>query len=125
MPFLTKKEKYILMFLAISAIIGISYAYYKEYYPPIRIASKKERFKPKFFERKDLDLMLQKEKTVNINTASLEDLMRLKGVGGVLANRIIEYRNDNGPFKDKEEIKNVTGLGDSKFNEIKDRIVTE
>ena len=61
---------------------------------------------------------------VNINTADAERLATLKGIGPALAQRIIEYRDQNGPFKSTEEIKNVRGIGDKKFAAFKDKITT-
>lgn len=58
---------------------------------------------------------------ININTASLEELVKLPSVGEVIALRIIEYRQKN-PFKDKEDIKNVKGIGDAIYEKIKDFI---
>ena len=48
---------------------------------------------------------------VNINTASKSELMKLKGVGREIAEKIIEYREKNGPFKKPEEIRKITGIG--------------
>ena len=61
---------------------------------------------------------------VNINTADAEKLATLKGIGPALAQRIIEYREQNGTFKTIEEIKNVRGIGDKKFATFKDKITT-
>lgn len=61
-------------------------------------------------------------KTININTASLEELQNLNGVGPSLASKIIEYRKENGKFKTIEDIKNVSGIGENKFEEIKNQI---
>lgn len=55
---------------------------------------------------------------VNINTANSKELESLPGVGPVIANNIIEYRSRNGSFKKKEELKNVTGIGEKKYEEI-------
>ena len=62
---------------------------------------------------------------VNINTASKEALSGLNGIGPVTAERIIEYRDKNGPFKNKEEITKVKGVGEKTFQKIKDSIVVE
>ncbi|MBR0261822.1 MAG: helix-hairpin-helix domain-containing protein [Selenomonadaceae bacterium] len=59
---------------------------------------------------------------VNINTADAERLATLKGIGPSLAQRIIDYREQNGAFKSVDEIKNVRGIGDKKFDAFKDKI---
>lgn len=59
---------------------------------------------------------------VNINNASKEELMQLEGVGSAYAQKIIEYRQTNGPFEKPEDIMNVKGIGDSTFEKNKDRI---
>lgn len=59
---------------------------------------------------------------VNINKATQEELEQLSGVGPSLASKIIEYRKNNGKFSDIEDIKSVSGIGESKFESIKDSI---
>jgi competence protein ComEA len=60
---------------------------------------------------------------VNINTASAQEIAdKLDGIGPALGQRIVDYRTSNGPFKDIEEIKNVSGIGDKRFEAIKDKI---
>lgn len=59
---------------------------------------------------------------ININKASKEELMQLEGVGEVTADKIVEYREANGPFKAPEEIMNVKGIGSSTYEKNKDRI---
>lgn len=59
---------------------------------------------------------------VNINQASIDELMTLSGIGESIAEDIINYRNKNGKFKKKEDIKNVSGIGESKYSKIKDKI---
>lgn len=60
---------------------------------------------------------------ININTASIEELTTLTGIGDVKAEAIINYRNEVGKFKTKEEILNVDGIGESLFEKIKDDIM--
>ena len=59
---------------------------------------------------------------ININTATQEELETLPGIGPTTAIKIVNYRNENGKFKSIEDIKEVSGIGESKFNNIKDMI---
>jgi competence protein ComEA len=59
---------------------------------------------------------------IDINTAALEQLDTLPGIGPAIAQRIIDYRTVNGPFKSIEQIKEVSGIGDVLFEKIKDLI---
>lgn len=61
---------------------------------------------------------------VNINKASPEKLQTIPGIGEVTAQKIISYRNEKGKFKSIEDIKNVSGIGDAKYEKIKDYIET-
>jgi competence protein ComEA len=56
---------------------------------------------------------------VDINTASLEQLEAVNGLGPAKAKAIIEYRSKNGPFKTAEDLKKVPGIKDGVFNHIK------
>ena len=62
------------------------------------------------------------EEKVNINTAGLEELMTLKGVGESRARAIIEYREQQGSFETPEDIMNISGIKEGVFSKIKDQI---
>ena len=61
-------------------------------------------------------------KKVNINTATQEELDTLPGIGPSIASKIIDYREQNGKFNSIEEIKEVSGIGEAKYEKIKDSI---
>lgn len=63
-----------------------------------------------------------KQGKVNINTASQTELETLPGIGPSTALKIVNYRKEKGKFKKIEDIKKVSGIGDSKYNKIKDLI---
>lgn len=60
-----------------------------------------------------------KQNTININTATQTELETLPGIGPSISSKIIEYRKQNGKFKNIEDIKNVSGIGENKFLKIK------
>ena len=64
----------------------------------------------------------QESTKININTCTQTELETLPGIGPSTALKIIQYRNEKGKFKSIEEIKEVSGIGESKFNQIKDLI---
>ena len=62
---------------------------------------------------------------LNLNTATAEQLMNLPGIGEAKAADIIEYRSKIGRFTNIEELKNVSGIGDVRFEKLKDKITVE
>ena len=64
----------------------------------------------------------KKDEKININTADQIELEEIPGVGESTAQKIIEYRETNGKFKTIEDIKNVNGIGESKFENMKEKI---
>ncbi|MEK6765500.1 MAG: ComEA family DNA-binding protein [Planctomycetota bacterium] len=66
----------------------------------------------------------EKAKT-NINTATIEELASLQGIGEKKAESIVEHRGKVGPFTTIEDLKDVKGIGDKIFDKIKDQIAVE
>lgn len=59
---------------------------------------------------------------VNINKATAEELQNVRGIGPALAERIVQYRDDNGRFARPEDLVNVRGIGEAKFQKIRNQI---
>jgi competence protein ComEA len=59
---------------------------------------------------------------VNLNTATLDQLDSLPGVGPVLAQRILDYRTENGPFTTIDQLQEVPGVGPKKFDSLKPHV---
>jgi len=62
---------------------------------------------------------------VNINTASVKELMTLAGVGRRVAEKIVEYRDAHGPFKKPEDLRKVQGVGAGLFEKNRERIAVK
>lgn len=80
---------------------------------------------PKVGEEIKIDskvLGTSESKIIRLNTATIDDLDKLTGIGPAIAGRIIDYREKNGGFKDINELKLVSGIGDKLFEKIKDEI---
>lgn len=70
---------------------------------------------------------IQAENTgkINLNKATVEELSQLKGIGMKYAERIVQYRDKNGPFKNIEDLLNVQGIGPKTLEKNKDRIIVK
>ncbi|MBM3251648.1 MAG: helix-hairpin-helix domain-containing protein [Candidatus Omnitrophica bacterium] len=95
---LTKQEILVLSFIGLAAVVGIGVDFYSKKVQPL-----------------EAPVYLQ----VNINKADKEELIKLNGIGPVLAQRIIKYRASFGPFKDIEGLKKVYGIDETKFQKFK------
>lgn len=93
----------------------------------IKLKDEDKIYVPTFQETKDVQNYNFKSNTtensglVNINSADINELKKIPGVGEKTAEKIIEYRNKN-PFKSIDDIKNVDGIGQKKFEALKDFI---
>ena len=70
-------------------------------------------------------VLLMAAEKINLNTATLEELMTLERIGPKYAQRIIDYRETNGPFEKIEDIMKVKGVGPKTFDANKDLITVE
>ena len=107
----------------------INLAYQLEDGQKIYIPNKKDKDLEEYVKDGVDEIILQENtgnskssNVVNINKADIEELQTLNGIGESLAESNIAYRNENGKFKNAEDIKNVTGIGESKYERIKDSI---
>ena len=61
---------------------------------------------------------------MNLNLASAEELQQLPGIGEALAERIVAYREENGPFRYPDELMNISGIGESLYQSLRDLVIT-
>jgi len=110
----------ILLLIAIGA-----YQFYEKYkVDGIKVSEvkHKNKFVNKAEENKKGKFEIMPIKLININEESQDELKKLPGIGEVLAERIIAYRNDKGRFERKEDITKVKGIGQKKFEKLKNFI---
>ena len=76
--------------------------------------------------KKDSDQKASKNYKINLNTASEEELIEnLDGIGPAMAKRIIEYRETNGGFSSIEELMNIKGIGEKRFEKLKNSVTVK
>lgn len=106
---LTPQERQVILFLITVALVGIGINFLTKRYSQMRIVA----------------YINQDTGKVNLNKADQEMLMGVCGIGKKLAERIIEYRQSRGGFKEPDELKNIKGIGKSKYEAIKEYFIIE
>lgn len=103
---LTPQERQVILFLATVALLGMGIDFLKKNCSRSKVIS-------------NLDHNIGR---INLNNADQGLLMSIPGIGLKLSQKIIEYRNKNGDFKDREELKNIKGITSYKYEKIKDNL---
>ena len=120
---LTAQEKKVIIALAAFAVLGLAVLAYRTYFarPKLRVVHSGTGSGA----AADYKKIMEARSAVNINTADVSKIEELPGVGPKLAKEIVDYRAEHGFFLLKEDLMKVKGIGQNKFNGIKDFIVLE
>lgn len=105
----------------------INLAYSLEDGEKLYIPNLDENFKEQYITKENAEGIVESTNSdnkskININTGDITELSNLPGVGSSLAQKIITYRQTNGKFKTIEDLKNVSGIGDKKYESLKEYI---
>ncbi|MDH4223319.1 MAG: ComEA family DNA-binding protein [candidate division Zixibacteria bacterium] len=127
----TPQESKAIVFIVLVLIMGSGVTLYKRYHPDFAPEYLLDRERPKekeqlsvekhFNNSRDKDSN-RSESKINLNTATLEELISLPGIGKELGRRILTYREKRGSFSRIEELLEVNGIGPKTFEKIKDQI---
>ena len=106
---ITRQERQVILFLIIVALLGLGINFLTKHCSQIRVIG---------YVSQDID-------KINLNQADREALIDIPGIGKMLAQRIIDYRQQNGGFNDIAELENIKGIGKSKYEAIKEYFTAE
>ena len=107
----TKEEKSAILFILAVFLIGAAVFFWRKINPrPLEIFESKGVFR---------------SEKININTAPKEELIKIKGIGPVTADKIIAYREKYGRFTQKSDLMEIKGIGESTYQKIKKKIRIE
>jgi competence protein ComEA len=119
MLWLTPRERTTLMVLGAVAMIGLGVTWWQQQRTPIGIAKGSEPPYAKW------DALIQQARQINLNQATAEELERLPEIGPATAQRIVEYRQQQGFFHSPEDVLNVPGIGPKTLDAIREYITVE
>ena len=117
----TREEKTALLFIIICFLLGIFISHLKQCHllDFISFDNKLEQANAS----DNIDKLIKQTKTVNVNTASIEELTFLPGIGVSTAEKIIIYRKEHGLFHSPDDLKSIKGIGDRKVEKLKDFVI--
>ena len=109
-PFImTRQERQVILFLIAVALLGLGINFLTKHCSKIKVVG---------YVSQDIG-------KINLNQADKQTLIDIPGIGKVLAQRIIDYRQQNGRFNHIAELENIKGIGKSKYEAIKDYFIIE
>ncbi|MFH1287198.1 MAG: helix-hairpin-helix domain-containing protein [bacterium] len=124
MFYFTKQEKIVILFLTGAIILGLGVQWVRTNgnlsVDSIKLEGKVNPVRKSRINSQKPEKL--SDKKININSASIQELESLIGIGPKIAAKIINYREKHGEFKSIEDIKKVRGIGKKKFNKMKDNI---
>ena len=118
---LTRSEKIVLIMLSALLLAGAVILRIRRSRPYPEITIVKNGIKEQL-ALKQVESQLKETRKININTSTIKEITSIPGVGGVLAARIVEYRDAHGAYRHKDDLLNVKGIGEKKLERITDYI---
>jgi competence ComEA-like helix-hairpin-helix protein len=126
MLYLRRTERIVIGVLALGAIIGMAVFAYSHYRPPVTpFVIRPSSTIPLSPGIKGATPLARAPLPVPVNTATVDELMRLDGIGRKIAERIVRYREEHGRFVTKSDLKNVDGIGEKLFGTIKEKVIID
>ncbi|MCJ7459018.1 MAG: helix-hairpin-helix domain-containing protein [candidate division Zixibacteria bacterium] len=130
----TPQEAKAIIFLIVILLIGSGVTLYKKYHPdfaPELLLKENRKTEKKVLEPakssnvpENISLKIT-DKKINLNTATLQELDSLPGIGEELGKRILTYRESKGNFSSIEELKKIKGIGQKTFEKLKNLVTIE